>query len=491
MSGAGAEGRRWEPVIGLEVHAQLRTRTKLFSSAPNDFGAAPNSRTNEVDLGMPGVLPVLNAKAFELAVRAALALGCQVHPVSIFARKHYFYPDLPKGYQISQYEEPFATGGAVPIELDGDPAEIALTRIHMEEDAGKLIHDPGITGGATSHVDLNRAGVPLIEIVSEPDLCSPEQAGAYLRSLRSILRYIDASDADMEKGNFRCDANVSVRRAGERELGTKVELKNLNSFRFVERALAYEIERQIDVLEEGGSIVQETRLWDDRTGATRAMRTKEYAHDYRYFPDPDLVPICLDAGWIDARRRELPELPAAKRRRYVEELGLPPQDARQLTEDREIAGFFEETLKIHPHPKTVANWVMRNLLEVVSESDRSLEELPLTPVHLAELLALVDSGRLTAASARKLLPEIARSGTDPETLMRAQGLEAVSDVGELEGMAREVLDANADQVAKYQAGEEKLFHFFVGQIMRRTRGKASPGVVRQVLQRLLDDRRGS
>jgi aspartyl-tRNA(Asn)/glutamyl-tRNA(Gln) amidotransferase subunit B len=475
----------WEPVIGLEVHAQLRTQAKLFSSAPNSFGAEPNTQTTEVDLGMPGVLPVVNERALALAVRAAVALGCEIHPVSIFARKHYFYPDLPKGYQISQYEEPYSSGGAVPIEVNGKLAQIALTRIHMEEDAGKLIHDDAVTGGGASHVDLNRAGVPLIEIVSEPDIRSPEQAGAYLRSLRSILRYLDVSDADMEKGNFRCDANVSVRRAGSETLGTKVELKNLNSFKFVERALEYEIERQIELLEEGGTIVQETRLWDERAGETRPMRGKEYAHDYRYFPDPDLVPIRLDPDWIEARRGELPELPHQKRRRYETELELPAQDAHVLTEDHEVASFFEETVRRYPEAKIVSNWVMRDVLGVVSDSGASLAALPLTPGHLVGLLELVNQGRLTAASARKIFPEMARTGAQPDELMKAHGLEAVSDSGELEALAREVIDANPGQVTKYRGGEEKLFNFFVGQVMKRTRGKANPAAVREIMTRLL------
>ena len=475
----------WEPVVGLEVHAQLRTEAKLFSSAPNSFGAEPNTQTTEVDLGMPGVLPVINQHAVELAVRAALALGCEIQPVSTFARKHYFYPDLPKGYQISQYDEPYATAGGVPIQVNGELRVIRLTRVHMEEDAGKLIHDDAITGGGVSHVDLNRAGVPLIEIVSEPEIRSAEEAGAYLRGLRSILRYLDVSDADMEKGNFRCDANVSVRRRGAPEFGTKVELKSLNSFKFVEHALAYEIERQIEVLEEGGTILQETRLWDEKANKTRSMRTKEHAHDYRYFSDPDLVPLRLDPAWIDALRRELPELPHERRQRYQRELELPAYDAQVLTEDRDVAAFFEETVRFYPHPKTVSNWVMRSVLAVLSEGDRDLAELPLTPAHLAALLELLDQGKVTAASAREIFQEMAISGTQPAEIMRARGLEAVSDSGELETLVREVLNANPSQLEKYRGGEEKLFNFFVGQVMKRTRGKANPSVVREVLTRLL------
>ncbi len=475
----------WEPVIGLEVHAQLRTDAKLFSAARNSFGAAPNTQTTEVDLGMPGVLPVINRQAVELALRAALALGCKIQPVSTFARKHYFYPDLPKGYQISQYDEPYATGGRVPIQANGALRTITLTRIHMEEDAGKLIHDDAVTGGGVSHVDLNRAGVPLIEIVSEPEVRSPEEAGAYLRSLRSILRYLEVSDADMEKGNFRCDANISVRHAGADELGTKVELKNLNSFKFVERAIAYEIERQITLLEQGGGLVQETRLWDDRAGETRPMRMKEYAHDYRYFPDPDLVPLRIDPAWVEKVQASLPELPHDKRQRYEQELGLPGYDAQVLIEDRDVAEFFEETVRLYPQAKTVSNWVMRSVLGITSESGRELSDLPLTPAHLAALLELLEQGKVTAASAREIFQEMAVSGLQPADIMRERGLEAVSDSGEIEALVREVLDANPSQLEKYRAGDEKLFNFFVGQVMRRSQGKANPKMVRDVLTRLL------
>ncbi|MEE8313791.1 MAG: Asp-tRNA(Asn)/Glu-tRNA(Gln) amidotransferase subunit GatB [Myxococcota bacterium] len=475
----------WETVIGLEVHAQLRTKAKLFSSAPNGFGGAPNSRTTEVDVGMPGVLPVINERAVELAVRAALALGCEIQPVSLFARKHYFYPDLPKGYQISQYESPFAIGGGVPIELDGESRSIPLTRVHMEEDAGKSIHDAAVTGGEVTFVDLNRAGVPLIEIVSEPEVRSPEEAGAYLRSLRSILRYLGVSDADMEKGNFRCDANISVRRTGQAELGTRVELKNLNSFKFVEKGLAHEIERQIDVLQEGGEVLQETRNWNESAGESRPQRGKEEADDYRYFPDPDLPPLRLEEEWVEAQRRALPELPHQKRARYTAEFGLPAGDTRVLTEEPDVAGFFESAVEAGGDPKTVANWVMRNLLAVRADSGCPLGELPITPQHLVELLDLLDSGRITATSAREIFFEMARSGERPEAIMRSEGLEAVSDVGELEDIAKQVIRDHADQVEAYRAGQEKLFNFFVGQIMQATRGKASPDAVRAILTQLL------
>ena len=475
----------WEAVIGLEVHAQLKTHTKLFSSAPHAFGAPPNSQTTEVDLGLPGVLPVLNENAVELAVRAALGLGCELQPLSTFARKHYFYPDLPKGYQISQYDEPFAKGGGVPIEENGESRKIGLTRIHMEEDAAKNIHDDAVTGGGVTHVDLNRAGAPLIEIVSEPQIHSPEEAGAYLRSLRQVLRYLDVSDADMEKGQFRCDANVSVRRKGDSKLGTRTELKNLNSFRFVERAIAHEIERQIELIESGGKVKQETMHWDDRAGKSSTMRSKEHADDYRYFPDPDLPPLKLEADWLEKQRAALPELPLARRARYRESYGLPDYDAEVLTDDRDVSEFFEAAVKGYGQPKTVSNWVMRDVLAAATEAGKPLRELPLTPGRLVELLKLVDAGRITAGSAREVFAEMAKTGEPAEAIVRARGLEAVSDAGELEGHAREVIAANADQVAKYKAGETKLLNFFVGQVMKRTGGKADPARLREVLARLL------
>jgi aspartyl-tRNA(Asn)/glutamyl-tRNA(Gln) amidotransferase subunit B len=475
----------WEVVIGLEVHAQLKTSAKLFSSAPNDFGGAPNTRTNEVDIGMPGVLPVINERAVELAVRAALAVGCEIQPVSIFARKHYFYPDLPKGYQISQFERPFAKGGAVPIELDGESRSIRLTRIHMEEDAAKNIHDDAITGGGVTFVDLNRAGVPLIEIVSEPEVRSPEEAGAYLRSLRSILRYLEVSDADMEKGHFRCDANVSVRPAGQEELGTRVELKNLNSFKFVEKGLAHEIERQIDVIAEGGEVVQETRNWDDSAGVSRVQRGKEESDDYRYFPDPDLPPLELKEDWIDAQRQMLPELPQQKRARYAEEFGLPAADTALLTEDREVAEFFESAVGLGGDAKQISNWIMRSLLAALAESGTPLADLPITPQHLVDLLGLLDAGQVTGRSAREIFSGMVRTGERPEVIMRAQGLEAVSDVGELEGIAKQVVRDHPDQVERYRGGQQKLFNFFVGQVMKATRGKADAEAVRGILTQLL------
>jgi len=481
-----SEHRDWEVVIGLEVHAQLRTRAKLFSAAPNAFGAEPNSVTREVDLGMPGVLPVLNGRAVELALRAALALGCSIQPLSRFARKHYFYPDLPKGYQISQYEEPYALGGAVPIELDGALREVPLTRIHMEEDAGKSIHDDAITGLGVSHVDLNRAGVPLIEIVSEPALRSAEEAGAYLRSLRSILRYVEVSDADMEKGQFRCDVNVSIRRPGDPELGVKVELKNLNSFRSVERALEHEIARQIELQRSGQRILQETRHWDERANCTRPGREKEDADDYRYFPDPDLIPLRIAAAQIDELRKQLPELPLDKRARYQREWGLAAAAAQLISEDRELAEFYEAVVALGAAAAVAANWVTRELLELLAGGGREVSSLPFGPGDFAKLLDLVESRRATPAAARTILLEMAESGADPEAIMRDRGLESVSDRGELESVVQAVIEGHAEQVAQYRAGEGKVLNFLLGQVMRRTQGKADPAVAREVLVRLLE-----
>jgi aspartyl-tRNA(Asn)/glutamyl-tRNA(Gln) amidotransferase subunit B len=482
MSAATSHASGWEAVIGLEVHSQLRTRTKLFSAAPNAFGAEPNTGTTEVDLGLPGSLPVLNERAVELALRIGCALGCAIQPISRFERKHYFYPDIPKGYQISQYLEPYATGGAVPIELDGELQRVPLTRIHMEEDAGKSIHDDLITGPGVSHVDLNRAGVPLIEIVSEPALRTPQEAGAYLRSLRSILRCLEVSDADMEKGQFRCDANVSVRRRGETKLGSKVELKNMNSFRSVEHAIANEIERQIQVLEEGGKIAQETRHWDERSQSSRTSRRKEDADDYRYFPDPDLMPLQIDAARLQRVREQLPELPHHKRARYRGELELAAADAQVLAEDAEIARFFEATVAEVGKPRLVATWVLRSVLERLGERGVMLPELALTPQRFA-LLRLVDSGRITAASGRDVFAEMIESGGEAEAIVRARGLEAVSDTGELEKLVGEVLAAHPAELAKAREGDAKLVNFLIGQVMRRTQGKASPAIVRQVLER--------
>jgi aspartyl-tRNA(Asn)/glutamyl-tRNA(Gln) amidotransferase subunit B len=489
VSASAGWSERWEAVIGLEVHVQLRTRSKLFSPAPVSYGHEPNHSVHPICLALPGVLPVLNGRAVELGIRAVLATHCTVHLRSVFARKNYFYPDLPKGFQISQYEEPLATGGWLDVPLeDGNGAtrRVKLTRIHMEEDAGKSIHDSAVAGDDATHVDLNRAGVPLLEIVSEPDLRGPAEAGAYLRTLRQILRYVDVSDADLEKGHFRCDANVSIRPRGEPRLGTRTELKNLNSFRFVEEAVEAEIERQVEVLEGGGRIDQATLAYNPDTKRTRVLRVKENADDYRYFPDPDLVPLVIDPERVEAARRELPELADAKRRRFQAEHGLSEYDARLLTESRGLADFFEAVAAAHGSPKTVANWILRDLLRALSELELEIEAAALTPESLAALLRLVDEGRTTAQSARGLLPELVERGGEPAALVSERGLEAVSDRGVLETAVDEVIAAHPDNVEKYRAGEKKLLNFFMGQVMKRTGGRADPAAVREILARKLE-----
>jgi aspartyl-tRNA(Asn)/glutamyl-tRNA(Gln) amidotransferase subunit B len=484
--GTGAP-QSFEVVIGLEVHVQLRTETKLFCGCAVSYGDAPNHHTCSVCLALPGALPVLNERAFERALRAALATHCKIHPRSVFARKNYFYPDLPKGYQISQYEEPLATGGWLEIAVvEGDATavrRIGITRIHIEEDAGKSIHD----GVATeTHVDLNRSGVPLVEIVSEPDLRSPAEAVAYLRSLREILRYVEASDADMEKGQFRCDANVSLRRPGEARLGTRTELKNLNSFRFVEEALRAEIARQAELLGAGGPVRQATLGYVPETGRIFVMRVKENADDYRYFPDPDLVPLVIPEARIEAIRAALPELPERRRARFEQELGLPAEQARVLTASRALADFTEAAARAHGEARTVANWVARDVLAALREIGREIEEIALTPEALAALIRLADAGRITARSARSLVAELLAQGGDPEALVRERGLESVSDENLLVSLVEEAIASHPAAVESFARGDEKALNFLMGQVMRRTQGKADPGRIRALLRERLE-----
>jgi aspartyl-tRNA(Asn)/glutamyl-tRNA(Gln) amidotransferase subunit B len=470
----------FEAVIGLEVHVHLATRTKLFCGCAVGYGDEPNRHTCPTCLALPGALPVLNEGAVELALRVALATHCKVHPRSIFARKNYFYPDLPKGYQISQYEEPLASGGRLEIQVGPQaPARrIGITRIHMEEDAGKSLHEGG--GRSGTRVDLNRAGVPLVEIVSEPDLRSPEEAGAYLRALQAILRYVGASDADLEKGHFRCDANVSLRRPGA-PLGTRTETKNLNSFRAVEGAVRAEIRRQTELLLDGGRVVQATLRFDALRERISVMRIKENADDYRYFPDPDLVPLVLDEARIAAVAAALPELPEARRARFAAEYGLGPYEARLLTASRALADFFEAAARAHGTPQAIANWVLRDVAAGLRERGLELEQAKLAPEALAALVGLVDQGRVTPASARGLLPELLAEGGDPEALVRARGLEAVSDAGALESLIGEVLAEQPAAVASFRSGDEKALHFLIGQLMRKTRGKADARRARELL----------
>jgi aspartyl-tRNA(Asn)/glutamyl-tRNA(Gln) amidotransferase subunit B len=471
----------YEVVIGLEVHTHLKTASKLFSPAPVCYGEPPNHCVHPVCLALPGVLPVLNEKAVELAIRAALATHCTVHPHSVFARKNYFYPDLPKGYQISQYEEPIATDGWLDVPMGDETKRIRLHRIHMEEDAGKSIHDDAVTGSDATWVDLNRAGVPLLEIVSEPDLRSPAEAVAYLRVLRSVLRYVDVSDADMERGHFRCDANISLRPHGETALGTRTELKNLNSFRFVEAALEAEILRQADLLDEGGRVQQATMMFDPASGRTRVMRLKENADDYRYFPDPDLVPLVLSPARIETVGKSLPELADARCERFQQQLGLEARDARVLTESRDLAEFTEAVVAAGADPQKAANWILRDVLRALNDLDLSIERSQLVPEALASLLRLVDEGTTTARAARGLVPDLVERGGDPARMIAERGLETVSDAGVLEEAVDFVMKSHPGDVERVRAGEQKVLNFLMGQVMKRTQGKADPAAVRALL----------
>jgi aspartyl-tRNA(Asn)/glutamyl-tRNA(Gln) amidotransferase subunit B len=473
----------FEPVIGLEVHAQLKTDTKIFCGCSTRFGARPNSHTCPICLGMPGVLPSLNKKVVAYTMRMALATHCSITALSRFARKNYFYPDLPKGYQISQYELPIAVDGHVEILVDGQTRRIGLTRIHMEEDAGKLIHD---ADRPVSHVDLNRAGVPLMEIVSEPELRSPEEAGAYLRTLRAIIRWIEIGDGNMEMGSFRCDANISIRPAGSTTLGTRAEIKNLNSFNHVEKALRYEIARQEEILRDGGAVVQETRLWDTDKGITVSMRGKEEAHDYRYFPDPDLLPLVIDPEWIETERGALPELPDARRKRFETDYQLPEYDAALLTTSRELADYFESCLQHCDQPKMVSNWIMGPLLGLLNAQEKTIEASPVSAMDLAALLVMLDKGLISGKIAKTVFDEMAAGGRSPAQIVKADGLLQVSDAGAIEQAADAVLAASADEVARYKAGQTKLLGFFVGQVMKATQGKANPKIVNEILAKKLN-----
>jgi len=472
----------FEPIIGLEVHAQLKTASKIFCGCSTEFGAPPNTHTCPVCLGMPGVLPVLNKKVVEYTLRMALATHCRINTYSRFARKNYFYPDLPKGYQISQYELPIAEEGHVDISIDGRTKRIGLTRIHMEEDAGKLIHDPN---RPVSFVDLNRTGVPLMEIVSEPDIGSPEEAGAYLRILRSIVRWIDIGDGNMEEGSFRCDANISLRPMGQTNLSTRAEIKNLNSFKHVEKALRYEIARQSEILVEGGEVVQETRLWDPDKGVTNSMRGKEEAHDYRYFPDPDLPPLVIDDPWIENVRNALPELPDQRCTRFITDYQLPEYDAAVLTSSRELADYFEACCKHLPKSKLASNWIMGPLLGLLNSRDQSIEQSPISPEDLAGLITLIEKGTISNKIAKSVFDEMADTGQSAEEIVKAKGLTQVSDSGALEEVIDQLIADHPQEVGRYKEGQTKLLGFFVGQVMRATQGKANPQVVNQLLKEKL------
>jgi len=469
----------YEAVIGLEVHAQLLTHSKIFCGCSTQFGAPPNTYTCPICLGMPGVLPVLNRKVVDFTIRLALATHCQIARTSRFARKNYFYPDLPKGYQISQYELPVAQHGWLDIEVNGKSRRIGITRIHLEEDAGKLIHDEN---QPLSYVDFNRTGVPLIEIVSEPDIRTPEEASAYLKQVRDILRYLDICDGNMEEGSLRCDANISLRPTGSEGLGVKTELKNMNSFRFVQRALEYEIKRQKAILEQDGTIFQETRLWDSDKSVTHGMRGKEEAHDYRYFPDPDLVPVLIDDEWIEKVRQELPELPDAKKARFVKEYELPEQDGVVLTGSKELAEYFEACVAHFPQPKKVSNWIMVELLRELKRDHREIDKCPVTPQALANLLKMVEEDVISGKIAKTVFEEMYATGKTPEDIIEEKGLKQVTDEGEIGKVIDSVLAAHPNEIEEFRAGKEKLLGFFIGQIMKQTRGKANPKIVNDILK---------
>ena len=476
---------KYEPVIGLEVHVQLLTKSKIFCGCANRFGDAPNSNVCPVCLGLPGTLPVLNRRAVEMAMRASLAINCTVHERSRFARKNYFYPDLPKGYQITQYELPLATGGWIEIEQSSGRKRIGITRLHLEEDAAKNVHEGFAESSTKAYVDYNRGGTPLSEIVSEPDMRTPEEAYVYLTTLRQILLYSGVSDCNMEEGSLRCDANVSVRPRGSHTFGTKVEVKNLNSFRYLQKALEFEIERHIGVLEGGGQIIQETRLWNQGDGRTVSMRSKEKAHDYRYFPEPDLLPVHIGVAWQEEVRRSLPELPEGKRARLMTEYKITAYDAEVLATSAELANYFEAASKSGASGKNTANWMQTELLRRLNDAGKQIEESPVSPSALGELVKLVESGHITAAIGKKVFATMFESGRDAADIIAAEGLAQTVDISAIKQAAREVIEKSPENVAKFKSGNEGVFKFFVGQVMRATKGQANPQVVNDIVRKIL------
>jgi aspartyl-tRNA(Asn)/glutamyl-tRNA(Gln) amidotransferase subunit B len=476
----------YEAVIGLEIHAQLLTATKIFCGCSTAFGAPPNAHACPVCVGLPGALPVLNRKAVDLAVTAAAALGCDIHETSVFARKNYFYPDLPKGYQISQYEQPLATGGGLALPASLGKKFVRLTRIHMEEDAGKSLHEGFADSDRKTYLDYNRSGVPLIEIVTEPDMRSAEEAAVFFETLRQILVWLGVNDGNMDEGSLRCDANVSVRPQGSEKLGTKTEVKNVNSFRYLEKAIQYEIGRHIDVIEHGGKIVQETRLFDAAQGKTYSMRSKEEAHDYRYFPDPDLPALVIDAQRRERITTQLPELPEARRRRFIEQYALPEYDAALLTQTREVADYFEQTAKVSGNSKAASNWVMGEVLRNMKERAIDVSGIPVSPQALAGLIAIVEKGTISSTVAKDVFAKMYETGRSAADIVAAEGLAQISDTSSLEPIVQRVIAAHSDIIAEIKQGKDRKFQFLVGQVMKETRGKGDPKIITDLMRRIIE-----
>jgi aspartyl-tRNA(Asn)/glutamyl-tRNA(Gln) amidotransferase subunit B len=473
---------QYEAVIGLEIHAQLLTETKMFCGCPTRFGSKPNTQTCPICTGMPGVLPVINKKAIEYVIKTGIAMNCSISSYSRFARKNYFYPDLPKGYQISQYELPLCRHGYVEIRDNGGTKRIGIRRIHIEEDAGKNIHEDF---ESHSLVDLNRAGVPLMEIVTEPEINTPKQAVEFMKKLRTILRYINVCDGNMEEGSLRCDANVSIRPEGQKEFGVKTEIKNMNSFKFIEKALEYEIKRQMNILRQGGRIIQETRLWNSNKGITEPMRSKEEEHDYRYFPEPDLVPVEIDDAWIEQIKAQIVELPDSRRERFINQYNLPEYDAELLTSERALAEWFEQAVRLGGNPKAVSNWIMGELMRYLNEENKQIDECGLRPEQLVGLLKLIEKGTISGKIAKSVFEEMYKTGKDPELIVREKGLIQITNEAEIEKVIDEVLEKNPKEVERFRAGEGKLLGFFVGQVMKATKGKANPKIVNELLKKKL------